>query len=65
MDHGGEGWVGVSGGSGTGKINFTILPEAHPTHKQSIYKQKLTSTYTYTHIGKLTHTPQGLTNMEG
>lgn len=30
MGHGGVGWVGKSSGLGTGKTNFTILPEARP-----------------------------------
>lgn len=40
------------------KVHFTI-------HKQSRHKQKLTSTHSYTHIGKPTHTPQGLTDKGG
>lgn len=63
MDNGGEGWVGVSHVWEQEKINFTILPKASPSHKQSIYKQTLTSTHT--HVGTLTHIPQGLTNTEG
>lgn len=53
-----EGWVCVRDGLGTGKMNFTILPEARPTHKQSICKQTLTSTHAYTHICK-PPTPRG------
>lgn len=52
-----EGWVCERGGSGTGKVNFTI-------HKQSRHKQNLTHAHSYAHRGKPTHTPEGLTNME-
>ena len=58
MDNGEEGWLYVTV-DWEQERNVTNLPEASPTQTEAHWYQ------TYTHLGKLTHTPQGLTNMEG